>query len=158
MEHLSDAEALTRMGIAMAVGAALGFERKRSGKSAGIRTYMLICQGAALFMICALLLSASVTAQGVASDPSRIASTVVQGVGFLAGGVILSHGRRVFGLTTAAGVWVAAALGLLIGAGFITLAVIATVASIVALVALQALEVRLGMTQPESTDHDAAGG
>ncbi len=156
MEHLSDAEALTRMAIAMAVGAALGFERRRSGKSAGIRTYMLICQGAALFMICALLLSASVTAQGVASDPGRIASTVVQGIGFLAGGVILSHGRQVFGLTTAAGIWVTAALGLLIGAGFIVVAVIATTATIVALVALRAVEVRFGLERPGSANADAA--
>ncbi|HEX5500552.1 MAG TPA: MgtC/SapB family protein, partial [Thermomicrobiales bacterium] len=120
----------------------------------GIRTYMLICQGAALFMICALRLSEVVDAQGVASDPSRIASTVVQGIGFLAAGVILTRNQRVQGLTTAAQIWVAAALGLLIGAGFVTLAVIATVASIAALVVLRALEVRFGLDRrgPPGTD------
>ncbi|HEU5432582.1 MAG TPA: MgtC/SapB family protein [Thermomicrobiales bacterium] len=145
MEQLSDLDALGRMAIAMGVGVALGFERELSGKSAGIRTYMLICQGAALFMICALRLSALVDAAGVLSDPSRIASTVVQGIGFLAAGVILTRNQRVQGLTTAAQIWVAAALGLLVGAGFATFAVIATIASIVALVGLRAIEVRFGL-------------
>ncbi|HEU0114488.1 MAG TPA: MgtC/SapB family protein [Thermomicrobiales bacterium] len=145
MQHLSDLDALARMAIAMGVGVALGLERELAGKSAGIRTYMLICQGAALFMICALQLSALVDAQGVASDPSRIASTVVQGIGFLAAGVILTRNQQVQGLTTAAQIWVTAALGLLIGAGFTTLALAATVASIVALVGLRAIEVRFGL-------------
>ncbi|HET7095561.1 MAG TPA: MgtC/SapB family protein [Thermomicrobiales bacterium] len=156
MEHLSDLDALARMGIAMGVGVALGLERELAGKSAGIRTYMLICQGAALFMICGLRLSAVVDAQGVASDPSRIASTVVQGIGFLAAGVILTRNQRVQGLTTAAQIWVAAALGLLIGAGFVTLAVIATVASIAALVVLRALEVRFGLDRRGPTGTDLA--
>jgi putative Mg2+ transporter-C (MgtC) family protein len=156
MEHLSDLDALARMGIAMGVGVALGLERELAGKSAGIRTYMLICQGAALFMICSLRLSAMVDAEGVLSDPSRIASTVVQGIGFLAAGVILTRNQRVQGLTTAAQIWVAAALGLLIGAGFVTLAVTATVASIAALVVLRALEVRFGLDRRGPTGTDLA--
>ena len=156
MQQLSDLDALERMAIAMGVGVALGFEREISGKSAGIRTYMLICQGAALFMICALRLSALVDAQGVPSDPSRIASTVVQGIGFLAAGVILTRNQQVQGLTTAAQIWVAAALGLLIGAGFATLAVIATIASLVALVGLRALEVRLGLDRRRPPGSNAA--
>jgi putative Mg2+ transporter-C (MgtC) family protein len=155
MQQLTELDALGRMAIAMGVGAALGFEREISGKSAGIRTYMLICQGAALFMICALLLSASVESQGVPSDPSRIASTVVQGIGFLAGGVILARGRQVHGMTTAAQIWVAAALGLLIGAGFAMLAVGATIASIAALVGLRAVEVRLGLGRRGASDDRA---
>ena len=93
MEPLSDIEAIQRLGAAMLAGIVLGFERERADKPAGIRTYMLVTQGAALFMICALMLSAQVTMfDGTVSDPGRIASTVVQGIGFIAAGVILTTG------------------------------------------------------------------
>ena len=81
---------------------------------------MLVVEGACLFMICAILLADQVIKAGGVSDPGRIASTVVQGIGFIAAGVILTTGKEVIGLTTAAGLWVATALGLLIGAGFIS--------------------------------------
>ena len=137
MEPLSELDALTRMGIAMGVGALLGLEREVIRKSAGIRTLMLVCQGACLFMLCSVLLAQQVTAAGGIADPTRIASTVVQGIGFLAGGLILTAGRRVRGLTTAAEIWVAAALGLLVGAGFLVVALGATGATLVALVVLR---------------------
>jgi putative Mg2+ transporter-C (MgtC) family protein len=142
MESLSDLEALERLALAMVVGAVLGVERERLDRPAGLRTYMLVVEGACLFMICAILLAKQVAAAGGASDPGRIASTVVQGIGFIAAGVILTTGKQVIGLTTAAGLWVATALGLLIGAGFYVVAVIATVATIIALIALRAIELR----------------
>lgn len=140
MEGLSDYEALGRMAIAMGVGAVLGLERELVRKSAGIRTLMLVCEGAALFMICSVLLAEQVVRAGGVSDPSRIASTVVQGIGFLAGGLIFTAGNRVRGLTTAAEIWVAAALGLLIGAGFLVVALGAAAATLIAVVALRALQ------------------
>lgn len=143
MPQLTDAEALTRMAIAMALGALLGVERERTDKPAGIRTYMLVAEGAALFIICGLMLAAQLTANGLVSDPGRIASTVVQGIGFLAGGVILTTGRRVHGMTTAASIWVAAALGLLVGAGFVVVATVATLVTIAALLVIHQLEVRV---------------
>ena len=125
----------------MLAGVVLGYERERADKPAGLRTYMLVTQGAALFMICAIMLSAQVTmADGTISDPGRIASTVVQGIGFIAAGVILTTGREIVGLTTAAGLWVATAIGLLIGAGFYPIALVATVATVIALIALHRLE------------------
>lgn len=124
----------------MAAGALLGFERVRADKPAGIRTYMLVTQGAALFMICAILLAQQVWSEGELSDPGRIASTVVQGIGFIAAGVIITTGREVIGLTTAAGLWVATAVGLLIGAGFITVAIVATLATVIALIVLSYFE------------------
>jgi putative Mg2+ transporter-C (MgtC) family protein len=142
MESLSDLEAIERLALAMVAGALLGIERERLDRPAGLRTYMLVTEGACLFMICAILLSEQVARTGAVSDPGRIASTVVQGIGFIAAGVILTTGKQVIGLTTAAGLWVATALGLLIGAGFYVVAVVATVATIVALVTLRRIELR----------------
>jgi putative Mg2+ transporter-C (MgtC) family protein len=134
VEPLSDIEAIQRLGAAMLAGIVLGYERERADKPAGLRTYMLVTQGAALFMICALMLSAQVTMfDGTVSDPGRIASTVVQGIGFIAAGVILTTGREIVGLTTAAGLWVATAVGLLIGGGFYPIAFVATVGTVIAL-------------------------
>ena len=141
MEPLSDIEAIQRLGVAMLAGIVLGFERKRADKPAGMRTYMLVTQGAALFMICAIMLSAQVTMfDGTVSDPGRIASTVVQGIGFIAAGVILTTGREIVGLTTAAGLWVATAVGLLIGAGFYPIALVATVATVLGLTIIYRVE------------------
>ncbi len=142
MEPITDLDVFQRLAVAMVVGALLGYERERADKPAGMRTYMLVCEGATLFMLCAILLSAQVTAAGGISDPGRIASTVVQGIGFIAGGVILTTGRQVRGLTTAAGLWVTAALGLLIGAGYLVIATGAAALTLIALVGLARIEVR----------------
>jgi putative Mg2+ transporter-C (MgtC) family protein len=142
MESLSEIEALQRMALAMVVGATLGVERERLDRPAGMRTYMLVVEGACLFMICAILLNEQIVRAGGFSDPGRIASTVVQGIGFIAAGVILTTGKEVVGLTTAAGLWVATALGLLIGAGFYLIALVAAAATISALIALGHFEFR----------------
>lgn len=143
MEPLTDVETFKRLATAMIVGALLGFERERADKPAGIRTYMLVVEGATLFMICALMLSQQLYETGRVSDPGRMASTVIQGIGFVAAGVILTNSGQVVGLTTAAGIWVAAAIGLLIGAGYYTLALAAAVTTIVALIVLREVEKRL---------------
>jgi putative Mg2+ transporter-C (MgtC) family protein len=140
MAPLTDFEAVERMALAMVAGAILGFEREAANKAAGLRTYMLVVEGAALFMICAIRLSELMAQSGALSDPGRIASTVVQGIGFIAAGVIITTGREVFGLTTAAGIWVAAAIGLLIGAGFYVVGIVATVLTVTALLVLHAVE------------------
>jgi putative Mg2+ transporter-C (MgtC) family protein len=142
MEFLSDVEAVQRLALAMVVGAVLGVEREWLDRPAGLRTYMLVVEGACLFMICAIMLAEQVARAGGVSDPGRIASTVVQGIGFIAAGVILTTGKEVIGLTTAAGLWVATALGLLIGAGFYVIAIVAAVATIFALIALRGIELR----------------
>ena len=142
MEPVTEVVALQRLAVAMVAGVALGVERRRAEKPAGMRTYMLVTQGAALFMICAIMLSQQMIAAGFVSDPGRIASTVVQGIGFIAAGVILTTGREIVGLTTAAGLWVATAVGLLIGAGFFLIAIAATVATIVALIVVARIEHR----------------
>jgi putative Mg2+ transporter-C (MgtC) family protein len=134
MIGLSDFDATIRILVALGVGAVIGLEREWRNKSAGFRTYALVCEGAALFMITGILLYDQVRgAGGVGADPSRIASTVVQGIGFIAAGVIFASGSKVHGLTTAAGIWVTAALGLLIGAGFFYVAIVAAVATFITL-------------------------
>jgi putative Mg2+ transporter-C (MgtC) family protein len=155
MESLSDVEAIQRLALAMVVGAVLGVERERLDRPAGLRTYMLVVEGACLFMICAILLAEQIVRAGGVSDPGRIASTVVQGIGFIAAGVILTTGKEVIGLTTAAGLWVATALGLLIGAGFFVIAIVATVATVVALVALRHVELEF-MNSKSEQDRDTA--
>jgi putative Mg2+ transporter-C (MgtC) family protein len=117
---------------------------------------MLVVEGAALFMMCALLLSQQLHDAGRISDPGRMASTVIQGIGFIAAGVIITTGMKVVGLTTAAGLWVATAIGLLIGAGFPTLAIGATVATIAGLLLLQRVEIRAFKPDSrEETENDA---
>ena len=143
MVPLTDVEALQRLALAMIAGAFIGFERERANKAAGLRTYMLVVEGAALFMICGILLSDQLAATGRVSDPGRIAATVVQGIGFIAAGVIITTGREIVGLTTAAGIWVAAAIGLLIGAGFLVVGIAATILTVVALLGMHEIEKRL---------------
>ena len=96
-----------QIAIAAVLGAAIGLERELSAQPAGLRTHMLVCTGAALFTL------AGVGYDG--SDPTRIAAQVVTGIGFLGGGAILREGATVRGLTTAASLWVTAAIGLAVG-------------------------------------------
>jgi putative Mg2+ transporter-C (MgtC) family protein len=152
VEQLTDLETFKRLALAMAAGAILGYERERAEKPAGVRTYMLVAEGAALFMMCGLLISQQLADVGRVSDPGRIASTVIQGIGFIGAGVIITTGQKVIGVTTAAGLWVAAAVGLLSGAGFFTLAVAATIATLVGLVALQRLETSIPGVTPKGHD------
>ena len=134
---LTEQEAILRMALAIGLGAALGFERERLAKPAGIRTYALVCLGSTMFMIGSILLGDEVREEGgIAYDPSRIGSTIVQGIGFLAAGVIFTSRGRVQGLTTAAGIWVTAAIGLLVGSGFYLIAIVGGAMTVATLVIL----------------------
>lgn len=154
--YITESDAIIRLVVAVVMGGAIGFERERAVKPAGLRTYILVCEGAALFMVSSLLLGDLVTSTtGESYDPSRIASTIVQGIGFLAAGVIFASGREVRGLTTAAGIWVTAAIGLAVGAGFFLVATTATVIALVTLRSLRWLELRPGSSSnqaPAETD------
>lgn len=108
-----------RILVASLIGAAIGFERKYRAKGAGVGTHVLVAIGASLFMI--------VSQNGFLGTPrfdaARVAAGVVTGVGFLGGGIILKQQNRISGLTTAAGLWVTAAMGLTIGCGMYILGV-----------------------------------
>ena len=118
MTILSDSELIQRLLLAAAIGGFIGAERELRRKSAGFRTNILIALGAAIFTICS---QAMVTG---ASDPTRIAAQIVTGIGFLGAGAILRNRDGVHGLTTAATVWVNAALGVAAGGGQFRLAII----------------------------------
>lgn len=115
---------LLRFLIALTIGALIGFEREIIGKRAGVRTIMLVCSGAALYsMVSILLPSISKEIHGEYTlrsvDISRIISNIVVGIGFLGAGVIIQNSGEIRGLTTAALIWVAAAVGVIIGIGMI---------------------------------------
>lgn len=142
---LSETEAVLRLILATLLGGALGLERELSDKPAGLRTHMLVAEGAALFMVGSMLLTQDYSRPdaGGLIDPSRIGSTIVTGVGFLGGGMILRARDRVYGLTTAAGIWVAAAIGMLVGAGYYLIAIVGTLIGIVTIVLFRRAEERI---------------
>lgn len=130
-------EILQRVILAVILGGAIGVERELAHKMAGIRTHALVSLGAALYSI----ISASFSAPGV--DPTRIAAQIVTGIGFLGAGIIIFQGTKVQGVTTAAGVWVAAAIGMASGFGFYKLAISAAVLTILIFLILWPLELFL---------------
>ena len=121
---------LGRMFLAAALGAIIGLERELRQKEAGLRTNILITMGSALFTIMSIEIS------GPDGDPARIAAQIVTGIGFLGGGAILHTKGTVHGLTTAATIWMNAAIGVAAGAGRYRLAMVATTVTLVTLVAL----------------------
>jgi putative Mg2+ transporter-C (MgtC) family protein len=129
----------TRMLMACAMGGLIGMERESRHKASGLRTNMLICMGAALFTI----LSAVIAGDN-SSNKAQIASNIVQGIGFLGAGLILHTGNRVLGLTSAATVWVVAAVGMACGAGLYLEALIAALIVFFALRFIGVLEARSG--------------
>lgn len=130
---------LVRCGAAAACGAMIGVERELRRKPAGFRTNILICVGSAMYMLVGLVL-ADTSSQ--VSDPARIAAQVVTGIGFLGAGSILRSGERVTGLTTAATIWVVAAIGLIAGGGFPLLAFVASCMVVLTLAVLGHVEDR----------------
>ncbi len=115
----SEWEMIGRLFLALGVGAIIGLERELRGVPAGLRTNALVCIGATLFTLSSLVLNVE------GADPTRIAAQVAVGIGFLGGGTIFKQNNQVQGLTTAANMWVLAAIGLLIGFGQYTLSVFA---------------------------------
>jgi putative Mg2+ transporter-C (MgtC) family protein len=125
----TELEMVLRLLLASVLGAIIGYQRERSKKPAGLRTHILIGLGAALFTV------VSVYGFGGNSDPSRVAAGIVAGIGFLGAGVIFRAMRAdvPMGLTTAASVWVTAAIGMAAGVG---LYLIATIVAVIALLVL----------------------
>ncbi|MFT4105198.1 MAG: MgtC/SapB family protein [Lacrimispora sp.] len=113
-ESINLVSVLTRLTIAVILGGILGFERGRKRRPAGLRTYMIVCLASALVMITGEYL----TERYQTGDPARLGAQVISGIGFLGAGTIIVTSKQVKGLTTAAGLWAAACLGLAVGAGF----------------------------------------
>jgi putative Mg2+ transporter-C (MgtC) family protein len=138
-EFVPDLEILLRLGVAAAVGAIVGLDRERQGKPAGLRTHVLVSAGSALFVV-----AAAETGTPTA-DMSRIIQGVAAGVGFLGAGAILklSDSRQILGLTTAATIWMTAALGVAAGLGRLALAGAAAVLTLATLSLLGRIEEKL---------------
>lgn len=141
-----------RLLLAAALGGMIGLEREHSGKPAGFRTNMLICLGAALITEVSFNVAAAATATGAAADPARIAAQIVSGIGFLGAGSILHSRGGVTGLTTAATLWVVAAIGMAVGAHAYLAAVLATALVMLALMLLGRVEDHLIPRRPSERD------
>jgi putative Mg2+ transporter-C (MgtC) family protein len=128
---------LFRCGIAVLCGGLIGIERELKNKPAGFRTNILICLGASIYMAVGLLIPSG------AADPTRIAAQVVTGIGFIGAGCIIQAGNQVRGLTTAATIWVVASIGIVAGAGYPVLAMVASMLVLLTLAALRQVEKRL---------------
>ena len=143
IEFLNDFNVWTiaiRLLLALIFGGAIGMERGRQGRAAGMRTHILVCLGAALTVMIGIF----AIEQGYDSDPLRIGAQVVSGIGFLGVGTILLKGRfQITGLTTAAGLWCAAAMGLALGTGFYEGAFIVFLCAILTITIVSRLESKI---------------
>jgi putative Mg2+ transporter-C (MgtC) family protein len=129
MPDVGWADILLRIVVAAVLTGAIGLERELRERAAGLRTHMLVGVGSALFTIVSAYAWSDFTfstREGVTFDPTRIAAQIVTGIGFLGAGAIIRQGLSVRGLTTAAGLWVVAAIGMAAGAGYYSAALIAT--------------------------------
>ncbi|HYX88303.1 MAG TPA: MgtC/SapB family protein [Gaiellaceae bacterium] len=139
-------EALLRLALAAVLGGLIGVERELREREAGLRTHLLVSLGSALFTISSAYGFHSFLASGqsvVRADPTRIAAQIVTGIGFLGAGAIIRQGLSVRGLTTAATLWVVAAVGLAAGAGYYSAAVISTALVLIALYPLRIIAYRI---------------
>ena len=129
---------LLRLTVAAALGGAIGLERELRERQAGLRTHLVVCVGSALFT---LVSAYAFTSPRV--DPTRIAAQIVSGIGFLAAGAIIRQGLSVRGLTTAATLWLVAAIGMASGAGYYAAAIIATLGALLTLGPLRIVAFRV---------------
>ena len=134
-----NSDIIIRLLVAMSLGMLVGLERVLVHKEAGMKTHALVSMGSALFIIISEILAIKY-ANVSAFDPSKIASQIIVGIGFLGAGAIMLQGSRLLGLTTAGGLWVTAGIGMAAGFGFYSLAVITTVLVFFVLVVVYLIE------------------
>jgi len=131
-------DAVIRLAVAMVLGAVVGTERTLAHRRAGMRTYALVSVGAAAFVVIGEIVRQIYGETGI--DPLRIASQIVMGIGFLGAGLIIVRGTQINGLTTAAGLWVAATIGTSAGFGLYPLAAIIAMITLFVFVVLRGVE------------------
>src|SRR5947199_8429731 len=135
-----------RVAGALVIGALIGFERTFLGLPTGFRTHSLVCLASAILMIVTVYQNQWMTfvdRDAIRTDPTRMAQGIMTGIGFLGAGVIFKEGLTVRGLTTAASIWVTAAIGILVGIGFWFAAVVGAVAALTVLALFRYIEARL---------------
>lgn len=135
---------LLRLCFALVLGGLIGLEREIHGRPAGLRTHIMVCLGATMIMISSEFLMhisfITESAQSVKTDPGRIVAGIVTGIGFLGAGAIIRIGDLIRGLTTAACIWFAATLGVVIGSGYFGLGIVTTGLVLIVLILLNKLE------------------
>jgi putative Mg2+ transporter-C (MgtC) family protein len=137
LSTINDTSILLRLLLAVVLGGIIGYERGRAGRPAGLRTHILVCLGSTL----AIMTNQYVFEKYGISDPTRLGAQVISGIGFLGAGTIIVTGRhQVKGLTTAAGLWATACMGLAIGIGFYKAAIMACILIAFATVVLHRLD------------------
>jgi putative Mg2+ transporter-C (MgtC) family protein len=137
---------LVRIAGALLIGSLIGFERTFHGRPAGFRTHALVSLASAILMLVTVYQSQWMTAVSldtIRTDPTRMAQGIMTGIGFLGAGVIFKEGLTVRGLTTAASIWVTAAIGILVGVGFYFPAILAAVATLAVLAVFRVIEHKL---------------
>jgi putative Mg2+ transporter-C (MgtC) family protein len=147
---ISTLSAIIRLVLSFVLGGLIGFEREKKGRSAGLRTHILVSLGSTLIMLISLYMYYQYRAV-TSIDPVRIAAGVVTGIGFLGAGAIIRSAERNRGLTTAASVWVSAAIGLAVGCGYFTVAIVTSLIVFLTLSPLKRLEKKLD-SQREKND------
>lgn len=143
-------ELLLRLGVASSIGLLLGLDRELQGHEAGLRTHALVALSSAMIMMSALMLTEELRSAGYSPDPLRAIQGLSQAIGFIAAGVIFVRGSSVVNMTTAANIWVAAAIGIACGAGQYRLVVVGAGLGIVLLTLLKLFERHL----PSSRHHE----
>lgn len=125
--------------LAIILGFAIGFEREITNKWAGLRTHMLVCLGSCIFTLLSIH-AFPIFAHSPQADPARIAAQILTGIGFIGGGTVLRHGSSIYGLTTAATLWITASIGMACGCGFTSLAIVSTFMAVGTLVLIRIFE------------------
>lgn len=136
---------ILRLATSFILGGVIGLEREKRGRSAGLRTHILVCMGSALIMLTSLYIFDIYQGKALV-DPARIAAGVVTGIGFLGAGTIITSRQGARGLTTAASIWVSSAIGLAVGCGFMSAAIATTVITFITLAFLKHIEKKLEVT------------
>lgn len=155
--NIGDIELITRMGVAVLLALFIGAERSRVGKRAGMRTYALVALGSAMFAIIGNIATLEYLTLGVELDTLRMSAGIITGIGFLGAGVIFVQRSVLTGLTTAAGLWVAAAIGIACGYGLYTIAIFATLLVLFIFQALWYIEDRFVKSHDEPTQTSTGG-
>lgn len=143
VEDIFDYNIILRIAAAIAYGFLLGLERELTNKYAGLRTHILVCLGACIFTIISVYGFPTVLTDDEANglrDTGRVAAQVVSGIGFIGAGAVLRNGPMIFGLTTAATLWIAAAIGMACGAGLFTVGLATTIFAVAVLTLVRIIE------------------
>lgn len=140
-----------RLGVGLLLGAIVGLERSLASKNAGMRTYAMVALGSALFVVIGDSIS-QLYGGTLALDPLRIASQIVVGVGFIGAGLVIFQGNKIQGITTAAGLWVSAGVGMACGFGLYKIAIVATVLALIVFTAMWFMEDKLKLFSYQNKD------